>query len=137
MSPGKYYLSATPAEGPRLYTGRQGYAPTYYPGTSDPAGAGTLELQPGTLLRGVEITLMKTRTVRLRGRVVDPAGPATMGVNVMLTPREDAESMFGRQLSANTDSQGGFEFPSVVPGAYLAQAFKHACCNALPLANQA
>jgi hypothetical protein len=98
LSPGKYYLSATPAEGPRLYTGRQGYAPTYYPGTSDPAGAGALELQPGTLLRGVEITLMKTRTVRLRGRVVDPAGPATMGVNVMLAPRKDAESMFGRQL---------------------------------------
>src|SRR5690242_17597632 len=32
LSPGKYYLSATPFERPRL-TGRQGYAPTYYPGT--------------------------------------------------------------------------------------------------------
>jgi hypothetical protein len=137
LSPGKYYLSATPAEGPRLYTGRQGYAPTYYPATNDPASAGALELQPGTLLRGVEITLMKTRTVRLRGRVVDPAGPATMGVNVMLTPREGAESMFERQLSANMDSQGGFEFPSVIPGAYLVQAFKHAGANKMYAATQA
>jgi len=137
LSPGKYYLSATPAEGPRLYTGRQGYAPTYYPGTSDPASAGALELQPGTLLRGVEITLMKTRTVRLRGRVVDPVGPATMGVNVMLTPREDADYLFERQLSANMDSQGGFEFPSVVPGAYLVQAFKHAGASKVYAASQA
>jgi len=133
----EYYLSAMPAEGPRLYTGRQGYAPTYYPGASDPASAGTLELQPGTLLRGVEITLVKTRTVRLRGRVVDPSGPATMGVNVMLTPRADAEFMFERQLSANMDSQGGFEFPSVVPGAYLVQAFKHAGANKIYAATQA
>jgi len=137
LSPGKYYLSAMPAEGPRLYTGKQGYAPTYYPGASDPASAGTLELQPGTLLRGVEITLVKTRTVRLRGRVVDPSGPATMGVNVMLTPRADAEFMFERQLSANMDSQGGFEFPSVVPGAYLVQAFKHAGANKIYAATQA
>jgi hypothetical protein len=136
LSPGKYYLSATPAEGPRLYTGRQGYAPTYYPATNDPASAGALELQPGTLLRGVEITLMKTRTVRLRGRVVDPAGPS-MGVNVMLTPREDAESMFEHQLSAKMDSQGGFEFPSVIPGAYLVQAFKHAGANKMYAATQA
>jgi len=137
LTPGKYYLSATPNEGPRLYTGRQGYAPTYYPGTSDPAGATALELQPGTMLRGAEITLMKTRTVRLRGRVVDPAGPASAGVNVMLTPREDAESMFERQLSANMDSQGGFEFPSVVPGAYFVQAFKHAGANKVYAASQA
>jgi hypothetical protein len=137
LSPGKYYLSAMPTEGPRLYTGRQGYAPTYYPATNDPASAGALELQPGTMLRGVEIMLMKTRTVRLRGRVMDPAGPATMGVNVMLTPREDAESMFERQLSATMDSLGGFEFPSVVPGAYLVQAFKRAGANKMYAATQA
>jgi len=133
LSPGKYYLSATLNEGPRLETGRQGYAPTYYPGTSDPAGATALELQPGMFLRGVEITLTKTRTVR----VLDPAGTATAGVNVMLTPREDAESMFGRQLGANIDSQGNFEFPSVVPGAYLVQAFQHGGANKMFAATQA
>ncbi len=137
LSPGKYYLSATPNEGPRLETGRQGYTPTYYPGTSDPAGATALELQPGTMLRGVEITLMKTRTVRLRGRVVGPAGTAPTGVNVMLTPREDAESMFGRQLGANIDAQGNFEFPSVVPGAYLVQAFQHAGADKMFAVTQA
>lgn len=136
LSPGKYYLSATPAEGP-LYAGRQSYAPTYYPGTNDPAGASALELQPGTLLRGVEITLMKTRTVRLRGRVIDPAGPAAMGVNVMLTPREDAESMFERSVGANVEPQGAFEFPGVAPGAYLVQAFKHAGANKMYAATQA
>jgi Carboxypeptidase regulatory-like domain len=137
LSPGTYYLSATPNEGPRPETGRQGYAPTYYPGTSDSTGATALELLPGTLLRGVEITLMKTRTIRLRGRVVDTAGTATMGVNVMLTPREDPVSMFGPQSSANMDSQGNFEFPNVVPGAYLVQASKQAGANKIYAATQA
>jgi protocatechuate 3,4-dioxygenase beta subunit len=125
LSPGKYYLSATPNEGPRLAR-RQGYAPTYYPGTSDPSGATALELHSGTVLRGVDITLTKTRTVRLRGRVVDPTTSATIGAYVMLMPREDAESMFERQIGANMDAQGNFEFPSVVPGAYLVQATKNA-----------
>jgi hypothetical protein len=60
-----------------------------------------------------------------------------MGVNVMLAPREDAEYMFERQLSANMDSLGGFEFPSVIPGAYLVQAFKRAGANKMYAATQA
>jgi len=84
LSSGKYFLRATPNESPGL-TDRQGYAPTYYPpGTSVPAGATALELQPGTVLRGVEITLMKTCTVRLPGRVVDLAGTANGGVYVIV-----------------------------------------------------
>jgi len=35
------------------------------------------------VLRGVEITLMKTCTARLPGRVVDPAGTANWGVYVI------------------------------------------------------
>jgi hypothetical protein len=136
LSPGRYYLSATPSQGPLLFPGRQSYAPTYYPGASDPAGAAALELQPGTLLRGVEIALMKTRTVRLRGRVVDPAGGATMDVNVMLSPREDAESMFDLFFGPNMDAQGNFEFPSVAPGAYFVRAFKHTGAK-MYMANQA
>ncbi|HXI43587.1 MAG TPA: carboxypeptidase-like regulatory domain-containing protein [Bryobacteraceae bacterium] len=124
LSPGRYYLSATPFERPRL-TGGQGYAPTYYPGTSDPASATALELQSGTVRRGVDITLTKTRTVRLRGRVVAPMASAIMGTYVTLTQRDDSQSIFERQDGANMDPQGNFEFPSVVPGAYIVQATKN------------
>ncbi len=136
LPPGRYYLSATPFDRPRLSGGRD-YAPTYYPGTSDPASATALELQSGTVLRSVDITLTKTRTVRLRGRVVDPTASAAMGAYVMLTPRQDAESMFESQSGANMDSQGNFEFPSVVPGAYFVQATKNAGANKTYTATQA
>ncbi len=136
LSPGKYFLSATPNESPGL-TGAQGYAPTYYPGTSDPAGATALELQSGTVRRGVDITLMKTRTVRLRGLVVDPTPSTMQGVYLTLMPREDAESMMERQFGTSVDSRGGFEFPSVAPGAYFVLAVKRSGANKSYAATQA
>jgi len=75
-----------------------GLCSTYYPGASDPASAGTLELQPGTLLRGVEITLVKNThgaPARARG---GPLGPCHYGREC---DADAARPMLNSCLSAN------------------------------------
>jgi carboxypeptidase family protein len=132
LSPGKYYLSAT-AEGMGSEEyGDQAYAPTYFPRASNPAGATAIEVRPGSLLRGVDFVLLRTRSVRVRGRVVDSTakqatqGPILLeGMNVQLDPREEI-TWSGRSFGANSmDAQGNFEIRGVPPGAYVIHAYKH------------
>jgi carboxypeptidase family protein len=121
LAPGRYFLSAIPI--PEEAQGRsaagQNYAPTYYPGTTDPAGAGLLDLRPGMQLRGIDIPLMRTKTARLRGRTILPAkGQPNQQTNVMLVPRDQSRSFFS-QGGPNIDAQGTFEFRLVTPGSYF------------------
>jgi protocatechuate 3,4-dioxygenase beta subunit len=125
LAPGRYYLGAT-ANGmvdPDRYDSGQGYAPTYYPGTSDRAGAKAIELQSGTILRSVDINLLKTRTARVCGRVLDPTSrQAAQGVGVALRRRDESQYMFDRALFSNVEAQGNFEIKGVIPGAYFVEA---------------
>ncbi len=128
LSPGRYYLSATPndfAGRRQAYDNGRGYAPVYYPGATDPAGAKAIDLEAGTLLRGVDITMIKTRTARVRGRVVDPTPKQNgQGAGVNLRPQDESRYMFGGNFYSGVDQQGNFEIKSVVPGAYYAHAYK-------------
>jgi hypothetical protein len=121
LDPGRYYLSALPQDDGSEHAG-QGYATTYYPGTTDPTGAGLLDLRAGVPLRGIDIPLMKRRTVTVRGRAILPIKAATAGpANVMLVPQDESRG-FVRQSSADLDAQGSFELRGVVPGAYFLMA---------------
>jgi protocatechuate 3,4-dioxygenase beta subunit len=135
LSPGRYYLSAmaNTTMRPGEYDGGQAYAPTYYPGTSDAAGAKAIELQAGTLLRGTDITLTKTRTARVRGRVVDPdSKQRVQGVGVSLHRRGDeSQFIFWGNYGFNIDAQGNFEIRGVVPGAYYIEAVRQGDGKAL------
>jgi len=128
LSPGQYYLSATASEFrgfPQGYDSGRGYVPTYYPATSDPAGAKAIELHPGTVLRGMDITLLRTRTVRVRGHVMDTASkqPAR-NVGVSMERRGDSQHIyFYGNLHSQVDAQGNFEIKGVTPGAYFLEAF--------------
>jgi hypothetical protein len=100
--------------------GWQSYAPTYYPGTSDPAGATALELSPGARLRGLDFTLMKTRSVRVRGHLVRAGGRPIQNQEVRLLPRD--ESFWLSEWWSFADQQGVFQFRGVTPGAYFVLA---------------
>jgi protocatechuate 3,4-dioxygenase beta subunit len=129
LEAGKYYLSATynqrnlmatqdrtPEHGPD-----EGYARTFYPGTSDPTGAVAINVVPGAQLRGVDITLLKTRTWRIRGKVINGLGESLpRPVHIMLLPREKAR--MGYYPSATTqirDADGTFALRGVTSGAYI------------------
>ncbi len=129
LAPGKYYLSATyrrwntmmaqdrtPGGAPE-----EGYAPTYFPGTTDPAGAVAIDVSAGSTLGGTDLTLRKIHTVRIRGRVANVTGDGLPTHTMLrLMPRN---SVFGGSYAqvwtqALRNRGGTFEFRGVAPGAY-------------------
>ncbi len=73
LPPGTYYLSATLMSGQNVSdaASRAGYAPTYYPGTSDIAAAETIALSEGEQRSGLNLTLNAVRTATLSGLALD------------------------------------------------------------------
>jgi hypothetical protein len=139
LPPGRYYLSAAYFGGGRVYSsggaviggivGRQSttdesYAPTYYPGTNDPARAIPLELGPGQDVSGLDFTLRPLPTVRVRGRVIHGiTGQPVRGATLWLFPRESELRPFSLGNQAMSDSaQGEFEIRGVLPGSYFLAA---------------
>src|SRR5262249_57465845 len=72
LVPGQYVVSAT-VSGARA-ADVAGYAPTYYPGTANPAGAQFVTLGAAQVLAGVDITMAKARTARIAGKVLSAGG---------------------------------------------------------------
>lgn len=127
LAPGKYYLSATyrPRNGMSVVQDRkpaaeanEGYAPTYFPGTNDPTGATAIDVAPGAVLDGVDISLRKTRTVRIRGHIVNPTGQGMPPfVSIRMVAKDSALPNSSYMTGAN---QGGtFEIRDLTPGSYL------------------
>lgn len=124
LQPGKYYLSALGRWAGVPSTGRadteENYAPTFYPNTVDAAGAVPVNATAGAVLRGMDITLARVRTVRVTGRIVDPGGQP-LGRNVtVFAVRESSPDVFnGRPGSAAPGADGRFVLRGLRPGAYI------------------
>ena len=134
LNPGEYVISATvrnPAlpmvvsanGGGMVFTGpganadqaNEGYAPTYYPGTSNPADAQPIVVGVGQELTA-QLQLVPSRLARITGFVVDSAGrPAGPGTQVMLR----LEGSLNLNRSAPTNEEGMFNIAGVPPGDYI------------------
>jgi hypothetical protein len=137
IQPGKYYLCAT-------YRGRmvgmdaagaqqeqEDYVTTCYPGVTDFAAAVPMDMKPGQQLQGINLKLVKTRTVSVKGTVINttaaPAppdqlpggrgGPVRINVNLQLEPRNSLNPP-GMAQGTGVRPDGTFEFPSIAPGSY-------------------
>jgi hypothetical protein len=135
LAPGHYYLNATytssglqwnsidSTPGPRSDEPEEGYAATYYPGTNDFNGAMLIQAASGKALLNLDFRLLRTRTVRVRGRILNAArGRAS----VTLVPRDSAFfGFFDRNMTATRGGDGAFEIRGVTPGSYylIANAF--------------
>ena len=95
----------------------EGFLPTYFPGTGNPA-----EAQPVTVTLGqesaVQFALTAARMARVSGVVQDSSGRAVTGAMVMLMP--SAGFMGGGINSSQTGAGGAFTFTNVPPGDYIA-----------------
>ena len=123
LRPGKYVLMAgyrnmyvEPAASTRNAP-EESYAPVYYPGSLEPSGAAPLTITPGSQLLNTDIRLVKTRAVRIRGRVIAPARNGMEGAAVFLMPRGAVMYLPGRPV-ARPDTKGNFELRGVTPGSY-------------------
>ena len=100
VSPGKYFLRVdyTGASTPLLRSPNdligpveEGYAPIYYPGTPDASSATEIELLPGAQLSAMDVTMVRTRTYSILGRViVSAANAANMRPFVTIRSRQPA-----------------------------------------------
>jgi protocatechuate 3,4-dioxygenase beta subunit len=90
------------------------YAPTYYPNSTDAASATPISVSGGEQVPNLDLTLLRVRTGRIRGRV------SGRNVAVMLFPRDSGGiPSTDRNAVAVPDSQGNFELRGVAPGSYI------------------
>jgi len=127
LPPGDYLVSANlrtrevtdPGDDP------SGYAPTYFPGTSNAGEAERVRLDLAQENSGVSFALVATRLVGVSGQVLSSTtgGPPAGGL-VVLRPagggRGAAAFMPGG--GARLDASGAFRIANVAPGRYVLQA---------------
>lgn len=99
------------------------FAPTYYPGTSNPAVAMTVTLGKAEERAGIDISLDSVPTARVGGFVTTSAG-SVQGITVGIVPAANTSAMFdgGFRGSAPVQPDGSFSFRAVPPGRFLVMA---------------
>lgn len=127
LLPGSYYVSAVApapgakeAEADKAPDEANGYAPTYYPGTSDVARAQRVTVALGEELPNISFLLNPTRTARISGMVTDSKSQPLTGAKILLTRHEGALG-FRASYEGHPKPDGGFEISNVPPGTYVLQ----------------
>jgi hypothetical protein len=122
LTPGQYVVSATLRDfsaNTSDTNDRSGYAPTFYPGTGNPADAQRLAIAPGQTITGITLPLLPIQTAKISGTVVDVDGrpPASGFVNV--TAKSAATVM---NMGVPLRNEGQFTVNGVPPGEYIVRA---------------
>jgi len=130
LTPGRYYVSATPVldfqsiatppKDPAAANKLQlSYVATYYPNTTDRSQATTVELRPGEEAP-IDFSLVRTATARLQGTVAN-LGP---GSHAVVALHSSESSFVFNETEVGKD--GKFELRDVAPGAYTLMAIEDA-----------
>jgi hypothetical protein len=121
VAPGQYIVSAT--IGDVSSTDVPGYARSYFPGTPTPAEAQFVSVGPAQDVAGIDLTLIRTRTARIAGQMLNTAGEPTGGT-LLLMPSQRSASVTSVPVGARILTDGRFEFPNVAPGQYVIQMYR-------------
>jgi hypothetical protein len=140
LAPGEYYVSATfrggemamvemamvaatsAAAGPSGSSPNNGYAPTYFPGTTNGGDAQRLALAVGQEAQGTDFALLPVRLAKITGTVINSEGKPAEGTMVTAVPRTSGvDVMFGPSGTTRTDKSGNFTLTNVPPGDYTLQ----------------
>lgn len=120
---GEYIVNASAgqvtafAAGPEL----SGYAPTYFPGTTNPREAQLVAVPRSQDVTGVDLVLVPTPTATLSGRKLGSDGEP-LGGSLVLMPSLRSGAIVTPPTGARIYDDGRFEFPNVAPGDYVIQA---------------
>jgi hypothetical protein len=101
-----------------------GYVLTFYPGTTDPSMAESVEVRPGAELSRMDLSLVKQPLFRVRGRVFDTqTGQPPRNANVLTNPRTPGDFYSLPRIPVNYDAASGtFEIRDVPAGQYWIRA---------------
>ena len=127
LAPGEYFVSATNRNdnfGPPGITNTEtdGFAPTYFPGTSSVAEATRITVKTGQEA-SAPFALIVARMAKVRGRVLNSSGEPAGRSMLMMTPADPVMGFmsFSTANNAMLDANGGFQFTNVAPGRYNIQ----------------
>jgi protocatechuate 3,4-dioxygenase beta subunit len=128
LTAGRYLVAAAPvnlglgvagaSNEPPTDRPESGYVTTYYPNSTDPSLASPVQVGIGADAAGTDIRLVKTTTVRIKGKVV--GGSLGKQVVVTLTRRgTGALGLVTRKLAIAQQADGAFDVKGVPPGSYV------------------
>jgi uncharacterized protein (DUF2141 family) len=95
----------------------QGYAPVFYPGTTQLGAAQTVRVGIAAEQLGIDFGLQRVALTTVSGQVIVPNGQSPTTVQVRLMSPEGGAVGLGQQ-TARPAQNGTFSFRSVVPGQY-------------------
>lgn len=132
LAPGDYYVSASPLQSSSapaiaatVAKDAGSIVAGFYPRAQDVIGAITVPVSPGTEVRGINVTLSRAKTVRVRGRVINAVTNSPGAGAVLEFSPESAPGQIGafqsRMVMVN-DPGGRFEIAGVRPGTYVLNA---------------
>jgi hypothetical protein len=128
LQPGEYFVSAASRGFGRMF-GRDDstveYAATYFPGTTDVAGARTVTVNAGQESLA-DISLIPTRVTRITGMVLSGTGKPASGGSVSAFRRSDSDLALGLgpdgQRGAPIRQDGSFTLTGLTPGTWTLMA---------------
>jgi hypothetical protein len=122
LAPGTYYVVAETRETWTVSRGGAkivlGYAPTYFPGTTQSSEARRLTVQVGQRINNVDFTMIVGRAARLTGTAADSHGKPFRTVVVSREERGEDFGSFGTVASTTVRPDGSFAIDNVPPGEY-------------------
>jgi hypothetical protein len=120
LAPGQYVITATVSGAGSADV--PGYAPSYYPGTANPAAAQFVSVGISQELDGFDIPLARARTARVTGKVLNAAGLPTNPGSLSLVSSVRSALPVSISFGARLAGDGSFEFPNAPPGEYVIRA---------------
>jgi protocatechuate 3,4-dioxygenase beta subunit len=122
LPPGEYYVEAlSGAFADPNAAG--GFAVTFYPGTTKPAGAQAVSLEAGKDATNVSFMLTPAAMAPVSGTLVDSDGRPVFRGTVTLMPSERTGTSLFMMARTGSAEDGHFDFRNVSPGVYTIQAF--------------
>jgi hypothetical protein len=114
---GHYYIrSDVPQNQARMNAVADNFVSTFYPGTVDELSAVPIDVSAGAFLAAIDFALARTKTFRIRGRLISPVAPEPRNAISVVLVRQDTGTMIFSTAVATHDLS--FEIPRVQPGRY-------------------
>jgi Carboxypeptidase regulatory-like domain len=123
LMPGQYFVSATLRSNMYGADGNEqtAYAPTFYPGTGNPAEAQRVAVAAGQTISGINLALLPVAPSRISGIVLDSRGQPMGGAYVNVLHRLGTSPMGGAG-GAQARPDGTFTIGGLPPGEYTLRA---------------
>jgi protocatechuate 3,4-dioxygenase beta subunit len=135
ITPGRYYLNAGSSQGIPVNIGGGGASPnevqdvyvsTFYPNVTDISFATSLNVQAGSEISGIDLSISRQQLYRVRGRLIDArTDRPPQAANFTISSRSlggGGFSMNGASTTRYNNMDGSFEIRDMAPGTYSISA---------------